>query len=316
MKAKTKGSVNILSFLAYTSLALGLIVTIYFAFKMSDYYQLSDKENKIDLNTTGTVGDFIGGIVGPLWSLAGVLFFVKALRLQREDLELQRTELKETREVFEQQKFDSLFFNMMKTRQEIRISFNKNNTNSKTYFDSKSEYLKVEYLSLIDKVKPTDRSVRFPPKNFDFEKLDEPNYFLQFFVKKERNQFEKLSYYFRHLYHLLKLIDDTKEDELRFYDSNEYSNTIKVIKYKYRRYADLVQAECSQSELILIFYNALYFPKTKRLLHTFNFLENLDTELLLEKEHIKYYQNWVYKGEKLPDIKFKNSREFYDEFDF
>lgn len=51
----------------------------------------------------GQFGDFIGGIVGSVWALSGVILFYVALSLQRKEFALQRQELKETRNVFEQQ---------------------------------------------------------------------------------------------------------------------------------------------------------------------------------------------------------------------
>ncbi|MFT6480485.1 MAG: hypothetical protein ACJAVP_003647 [Spirosomataceae bacterium] len=46
------------------------------------------------MNATGQVGDFIGGVVGSLWSLVSVILFYRALTLQREDLQNQRKELR------------------------------------------------------------------------------------------------------------------------------------------------------------------------------------------------------------------------------
>lgn len=72
-------------------------------------------------------GDFVGGIVGSIWALAGVILFYVALNEQRKDLrinqkalkqqikefKLQRKELEETKNVFNIQKFDNTFFNLL-----------------------------------------------------------------------------------------------------------------------------------------------------------------------------------------------------------
>ena len=103
--------------------------------------------NKIDSTKFGELGDYIGGLVGSLWSLAGVIMFYVALTEQRKDIktnqdtlntqvealkqqikefELQRQELEETRKVFKEQnktqhyqRFDNTFFELLRTHNDI-----------------------------------------------------------------------------------------------------------------------------------------------------------------------------------------------------
>ena len=41
----------------------------------------------------GMSGDFVGGLIGSLWALAGVLLFYTALKYQKNELKLQREQL-------------------------------------------------------------------------------------------------------------------------------------------------------------------------------------------------------------------------------
>ena len=66
-------------------------------------------------NNIGIFGDYIGGIVGSLWALAGVMLFYSALRKQREEIELQRLQLEDQRKEIEIQRFDNTFFSIIKT---------------------------------------------------------------------------------------------------------------------------------------------------------------------------------------------------------
>lgn len=80
------------------------------------------------------LGDFVGGVAGSLWALAGVILFyvalekqkealdiqVKEFALQREELKLQRNELAETKAVFKEQsktqqiaQFETVFYNLI-----------------------------------------------------------------------------------------------------------------------------------------------------------------------------------------------------------
>lgn len=52
------------------------------------------RPTKIDAQVSGTVGDFIGGFVGSLWAFAGILLFFLALRFQKREFMLQRSEFK------------------------------------------------------------------------------------------------------------------------------------------------------------------------------------------------------------------------------
>lgn len=93
-----------------------------------------DVTQKANASKIAQYGDFIGGVVGSIFSLAGVILFYVALKEQREDfktntetltlqkeeLKLQRKELEETRKVFEKQsktmtdqQNDNTFFNLL-----------------------------------------------------------------------------------------------------------------------------------------------------------------------------------------------------------
>jgi drug/metabolite transporter (DMT)-like permease len=81
-------------------IGIGIIVIGIVIFKWNE--SLNPKST-IASDKIGQLGDFIGGIVGSLWALAGVILFYVALSLQRKEFKLQRLELKATRSVFQQQ---------------------------------------------------------------------------------------------------------------------------------------------------------------------------------------------------------------------
>ncbi|WOK07475.1 putative phage abortive infection protein [Imperialibacter roseus] len=116
----------VLIFLGVVLIALGLLLFLWNDLQLS--YSAPINNDKF-----GQFGDFIGGIVGSIWALAGVILFYVALTEQRKDLkinqqvlqqqikefELQRKELEETRQVFNLQKFDNTFFNLLKVQNDI-----------------------------------------------------------------------------------------------------------------------------------------------------------------------------------------------------
>ena len=52
-----------------------------------------------------------------------------------------------------------------------------------------------------------------------------------------------------------------------------------------KKYIDFIQAQMSSYEMMLLFYNAISFPKLLKLLIEYNFLENLAVEDLIVISH-------------------------------
>jgi uncharacterized membrane protein len=126
--------------------AIGIIIFLW------NFKFISDEN--VDSEKIGQFGDYFGGIIGSIWSLAGVILFYVALQEQRKDIEinrtalekqieefsLQRVELSETRKIFEEQaetlkvqRFENTFFQLLNLHHEIvnnlylEIDFYRNN---------------------------------------------------------------------------------------------------------------------------------------------------------------------------------------------
>ena len=87
--------INLLTITAFLSVAIGLTVLTIFLFKLSSQYSIHG--NTIEMDKTGQVGDFVGGVVGSVWSLTGVLLFYAALQLQRKELKDNRVQFQVNR---------------------------------------------------------------------------------------------------------------------------------------------------------------------------------------------------------------------------
>ncbi len=105
-----------LGFATFVSILVGFAI-IYFVFTQIKGLETTDA---LDLNKLSLIGEFFGGAVGPIWSLAGVILFYLALIYQRRELELQREELVETRfimdsqsKTIEIQQFENTFFQLL-----------------------------------------------------------------------------------------------------------------------------------------------------------------------------------------------------------
>lgn len=97
---------------------------------------------------------------------------------------------------------------------------------------------------------------------------------------------ELLSHYCRNIYHILKFIRETEEQN----------------KISYRKYADIFQSQLNVDEQFLLFYNFIHFNDEKNgiystinLVNHYQFLENVGIDNLIFKKHEEFY-DFVIKG--------------------
>ena len=132
MKIATEKNSKILIWIGISLLIIGLF---FFLYKSS-----FNIKNEVDTSKLSEFGDYFGGVIGAIWSLAGVILLYVALDEQRKDIkinqnalikqieefELQRVELSETREIFKEQsitlkiqRFENTFFQLINLYNEI-----------------------------------------------------------------------------------------------------------------------------------------------------------------------------------------------------
>lgn len=99
---------------------IGLIVII-ISILLFIYKTTFDFSSPIDSNKFSQFGDFIGGLIGPLWALAGVILFYLALKLQTKQLNLQQEEIKQQRNQFELNRLTDITFKQI---EHFSITFN------------------------------------------------------------------------------------------------------------------------------------------------------------------------------------------------
>ena len=346
---------------------IGIFISYKFYSTISSFLYLATPGAELDYHATSMIGDFIGGVVGPILSFVGVLLFFLALRLQSKELGLQIKELAETREVFSTQQFENTFFNLLQTQQDIRINIEIEDKGILETLQSETESNSEELSFVLNKPVDVYKSSAF----FDYlqkvmfgvsDKIDELLSSLNEFDKRTilseveldlRNQeidnliqvtgesdykrlntpeniskasyryvyhlyTNQLGHYFRNLYHILSYLEENEIRERRSaaksaIDSASLSSLdhkLYKIKRKYRKYSQFIQAQMSASELFLLFYNSLLFPKMKRLMHHYNFLENLNSDDLLYPSNDKLlYGEYELNGEKYFAINFKTKAE-------
>lgn len=236
-----------------------------------------------DSAARGTFGDMFGA-VNALFSGLAFSGLIITLVLQREELELQRAELRDTREVFTMQKaesveqnktlrrqrFENTFFNMLTLQQEITNNLFYNCPDGADPFEAKGRqlfnafYCSKKYFTGDDLCGIKGLVARKGIASYG-----------------ESSDINVFDHYFRHLYRILKYIAQTELIE----DTDRYD------------YACIVRAQLSDYELLMLFYNCLNnagIEKFKPLIEEFALLKNLRVELLADQSHINEYNNGAY----------------------
>lgn len=224
-----------------------------------------------NIDKAGTFGDSFGVLTSLFSGLAfaGIVFTVllqrEELSLQREELRLTRDEIKNQNDAIKHQNFESTFFQMLRLHNDIVSSIDiraisGDVTSGRDCFTNFSTSLTGTY------------------RNFDrifgvHDDLDERQrteiVYREFW---KQNQY-KLGHYFRYLYTVFKFIKESEVENKRLY-------------------TNMVRAQLSDHELLLLFYNCLYkygVEKFKPIAEKFALFDNLEVGQLLSPEHRDFY---------------------------
>lgn len=286
------------------SFKIGLLVTSVY-FTGISIWAIIDGFLEISLNEKG---DFLAGVLAPLaffWFILAYLLQRKELSENTTALENQEIQLRETKEQFRLQQLENSLFNLLKIQNDIRtgikvngkLYFNNGKSSSESYHTGKDAFTLLQnHLDLIytsldelllltnhDLVKGTAfyNNLIFINIIYDINedihhsvanksKLEKAKLAYKLLFKKHINN---LGHYNRHLFHILNYI--------------EHKNYLADDQKAY--YSKLIQAQLSDSELSLIFYNGLLFPKMKKALVKNDILENLNPKSLILEEHKVFY---------------------------
>jgi hypothetical protein len=229
----------------------------------------------LDEPDRGTFGDMFGA-VNALFSglaFAGVIVAIlmqrSELELQRRELTLTREELRGQREALEKQNFESTFFQLLRLFNDLVAGItlpDANNpnlrVNGRACFENFHHSLMTAYRGVL----------REAGAIMVLDALNEA--YRRFYVPRQGT----LGHYFRTLYNIIKLVDRSQVAEKHLY-------------------TNLVRAQLSDFELILIFYNCLSArgrDNFKPLIEQYALLKALPREQLFDQNHLEYYAAGAY----------------------
>jgi len=227
----------------------------------------------------GEWGDFFGGVLNPILTFLTFMGLLITIIIQQKELRESRDEFKGQKEALEKQQeemtiqsFDNKFFQMLnsfnKTTDSLNANVNGTNYQGKEVFKQLHDNLKEKIRFSYDEDLSTG--------NTDKNKII---YFLKIF-KDFNNMFDTtFKYYFINLYQLIKFIDE----------DIPYKGE-KKLKYA-KKYTNLIRAQLSKSELILLAYNAIGIiefsgQNYKKLIEEYSFFEHMRYDDFNDNEYI------------------------------
>lgn len=191
----------------YSFFAITVIV-----FKWGHSCYLFNKNYLVDSNLLGTFGDFIGGVLGTIFTLISVFFIIVTFKHQRDVT-------KDNQKQLETQRFNDLFFELLHLYQQevqdlcgqgehiisispiddknVEVKKESYSYNNKDFFDEEKLKIQSRYRNQQSYEKNHQRAV---------------NYYMLFYIANR----SKVGAYFRTLYRIYDLIDNSNSiDELQ-----------------------------------------------------------------------------------------------------
>ena len=241
----------------------------------------------------GVFGDSFGAINALISALAFAGMIV-TFWLQRKELDMQRQELKAQREEFTQQnktlklqRFENTFFHMMELQQQIVNDLNiRLSDKEKVTQHSIEGYTDVE--TIVDNSVKGRQVVQYIYRHLEhgfwrgvFDEIIESGQ--EGYVNAPYR--DLLDHYFRHLYTILRYVDETDAFDLNDDGKPDAENEW---RQKYH-YTTILRSTLSRHEMLMLYYNGLSIfgrEKLKPLIEKYALLNNLDKySLSLSKEY-------------------------------
>lgn len=269
--------ISFLGFCTILSILVGFGI-IYFVFTSVKDLDINSQH---DINTLSLIGEFFGGAVGPIWSLAGIILFYLALIYQRRELELQREELMETRfimdsqsKTIEIQQFENTFFQLLEFHLDAakRIE-NKEGGNG---FD-------VMYKDLVKAVNGTKRKRKKDGSSFMLDAESFETSFRQVY-DSYRNS---LSHYMESYKSLLFFVNEKSKDPIF--------------------YINIIKPHLTEQEVLLQFYYLLLYdkdPRFKSVVESYGLFERLNFRSVqsIDKLHLEELKETAYQSIDKPQV--------------
>ena len=268
-KKKSDNEENTTSKLGLIIIFVAVLSTI---FVVGFYFWFTNNVNDTP-SSLGTFGDFVGGSLNPLLSLLALIALFYTIIIQSRELSLSRKELKNSSEslsdqnkTLQHQRIDSSFFEMLKSHNSLIEVMHITLPKTPVRPEEESFYARETFQHLTKKLKASIAD-HLGTQATEEGRLE---YLHHSYMTFYSNNAVYISHYFRSLYNLFKFID--YKSKLGDIDDVEF-------------YSNLIRAQISDYELIILFYNCLSplgYSKFKPLVEKYAVLKHVPKSLLFQ----------------------------------
>jgi uncharacterized membrane protein len=220
----------------------------------------------------GQFGDYVGGVLNPTLSLFALIALLATFRLQVGELRMSVRELRNSSTALEKQNetlrlqnFESSFFQLLRLHNDLVGSIR----NPRSAYINQNLSGRVTFQVLVNELYQ-DLQVTISGRSLE-EKIDE------FFSDHQY----LIGHYFRLLYNIIKFVHRTDGIDKRYY-------------------TNLVRAQLSSAEVVLLFFNCLSKlgnVRFKPLVEEYSLLKTLPTDAHVEDSQVKQYSPKAFGGE-------------------
>lgn len=266
--------------LIWLSVILGILAVALFGTYTILYIVCPELKQKLFEQLSSNIGDFITGTVGVFLTLVSTLFLFVTFTLQRKQFEESHNDAYRTR-------FEGTFFNILSMLYNVRTEVNRQIcASSRTQCSDLGEFyheLKNYYVQTLRHNKSFAQSMNlFRQDNIASTQYTTAVLALgKFYDEYVQEQGCNAGFYFRFIHNLVSFVIEHWKDNPQ----------------EIHKYLNFIQAQLSDMELALIFYDSISkWGLDKQHKYTFkenldknSFLENISSEVLLEREHYKVF---------------------------
>lgn len=246
------------------------------------YYNLNGIKflgGQVEIIDYDKLGGWIGGITTPFLSMAAFILLYITYKSQKEELNESRTLLAQQTLSIEKQQFENTFFNLLNQQSEIVKS-----VDIKRTIQIYQPHISPNKIKVSDILHGRDcfrffykiYCTRYNRTEVENSSLVRINKSYDVFFKLYQND---LSHYFRFLYNIIKFIDKSSIE-----DKKNYTN--------------IVRAQLSSHELLILFYNSLSTgygrERFKPFIEKYQLLKNMPFGQLIAPGHRGLYEESAY----------------------
>lgn len=277
---------NVLLVIAFASLFIGVALICYYTYLYCacvgcENLSITHINESFVSSLRDNPGEFIGGTIGVLFTFTATIFLFITFKEQRDQFKI-------TKQTEYYTLFETTYFNMLNMLAKVEKSVDDNIRQSKSSASTMIEYYRNfkkqydndlqsnnEIITIEEGLSEKDLQISVVQKASQYY----GDYFKDYVMANDSN----IGYYYRYIYNVVKFV----------YDQYQFAD----VQRDRKKYLNLLQAQLSDEEMALIFYDAISDygenKEGKKLFHDIldevQFLENVKPESLLNKNHCFFY---------------------------